>query len=68
MFNFAFSDDMRLGVSVEYAYIRAMGNQAKSIKQQRDAIPCSVEGNVYGLFLFHVTAITLCHFSAYVGN
>ena len=58
MFNFSFSDDVRPEVSAEYAYIRALGNQAKSIKQQRDAIPCSVEGNVYERFLFHVTAIT----------
>jgi hypothetical protein len=58
MFKFAFSDDVRLGVNAEYAYIPALGNQAKSIKQQRDDIPCSVEGNVYELSLFHVTAIT----------
>jgi hypothetical protein len=58
MFKFGFSDDLRLGVSTEYANILALEIQAKSIKQQRDAIPCSVEGNVYELFLFHVTAIT----------
>jgi len=58
MFKFAFSDSLRLGVSTEYANIRAQEIQSKSIKQQRDVIPCSVKGNVYELFLFHVTAIT----------
>lgn len=68
MFNFAFSDDMTLGVGTEYANIRALENQAKSIKQQRDAIPCSVEGNDYERILFHETVITWCHFSEYVDN
>jgi hypothetical protein len=42
----------------EYAYVRGMGNQAKYMKQQRDAIPCSVEGSAYEIFWFHMTAIT----------
>jgi len=58
MFKFAFSDDVRPGVSTEYVNIRAQEIQAKSIKQGRRAIPCSVEGNVYELFLFHMTVIT----------
>jgi len=58
MFKLAFNDDVRLWVNREYANISALEIQAKSIKQQRDAIPCSVEGNVYELFLFHVTTIT----------
>jgi hypothetical protein len=58
MFKFAFSDYVRFGVRTEYANIRSLEIQAKSIQQQRDSIPCSVEGNVYELFLFHVTAIT----------
>jgi hypothetical protein len=47
-----------LGVSTEYADIRALEIQAKSIKQQRDAIPCSVEENVSERFLFHLIVIT----------
>jgi hypothetical protein len=58
MFKFAFSDNLKLGVSTEYAHIHDLEIHSKSIKQQRDAIPCSVEGNVYELLLFHVTAIT----------
>jgi len=58
MFKLAFNDDMKLWVNTEYANISALEIQAKSIKQQRDAFPCSVEENVYELFLFHVTAIT----------
>jgi hypothetical protein len=54
----AFSDDTTLGVSTERSYIHALDNKAKSVKQQLDAILCSVEYNVYELLWFRVTAIT----------